>query len=96
MIWTVTDASGNKTTCTVAVTVNDLELPTLTCPANQVFANDPGQCSKVILTTALDPVFSDNCPDAGISHNPLESTSSHDMDLCVAAFKQLVDGLASA
>jgi len=33
--------------------------------------------------------------NGGISHNPLESTSSHDMDLCVSAFQSLIDQLAS-
>ncbi len=32
--------------------------------------------------------------NAGISHNPLESTSSHDMDLCVAAFHALLNQLS--
>jgi N-carbamoyl-L-amino-acid hydrolase len=32
--------------------------------------------------------------NAGISHNPLESTSSHDMDLCVAAFQALLNQLS--
>jgi N-carbamoyl-L-amino-acid hydrolase len=33
--------------------------------------------------------------NAGISHNPLESTSSHDMDLCVAAFQTLLTQLSN-
>ena len=33
--------------------------------------------------------------NAGISHNPLESTSSHDMDLCVAAFQTLLHQLST-
>ena len=33
--------------------------------------------------------------NAGISHNPLESTSSHDMDLGVAAFRSLLDQLST-
>jgi N-carbamoyl-L-amino-acid hydrolase len=32
--------------------------------------------------------------NAGISHNPLESTTSHDIDLCVQAFQSLLDHLA--
>ena len=32
--------------------------------------------------------------NAGISHNPLESTTSHDIDLCVAALQSLLDQLA--
>jgi hypothetical protein len=69
VVWTVTDASGNKTTCTLVVTVNDLQLPVIACPANVTFNNDPGQCSKVILTDVLNPSFSDNCPGSDISHN---------------------------
>jgi beta-ureidopropionase / N-carbamoyl-L-amino-acid hydrolase len=32
--------------------------------------------------------------NAGISHNPLESITNHDADLCVRAFQQLLDQLA--
>jgi N-carbamoyl-L-amino-acid hydrolase len=31
--------------------------------------------------------------NAGISHNPLESSTSHDIDLGVAAFQGLLDDL---
>jgi N-carbamoyl-L-amino-acid hydrolase len=31
--------------------------------------------------------------NAGISHNPLESTTSHDMALCVDAFQSFLDHL---
>ena len=31
--------------------------------------------------------------NAGISHNPLESISNHDAELCVAAFSQLLEDL---
>jgi N-carbamoyl-L-amino-acid hydrolase len=33
--------------------------------------------------------------NSGISHNPLESTTSDDMDLCVHAFSHLLEQLAS-
>jgi N-carbamoyl-L-amino-acid hydrolase len=33
--------------------------------------------------------------NAGISHNPLESTTAHDIDLAVQAFMRLADGLAT-
>jgi N-carbamoyl-L-amino-acid hydrolase len=32
---------------------------------------------------------------SGISHNPLETISSDDAELCVAAFMQLIDDLAA-
>jgi hypothetical protein len=84
VIWTATDASGNATTCSVKITINDNELPTITCPVNQTLNNDPGQCSKVILTTVLNPSFSDNCPDATISHNYL--TAPNPWTLAGASF----------
>ena len=33
--------------------------------------------------------------NAGISHNPLESTTAHDADLSVRAFQNLLDQLAA-
>ena len=33
--------------------------------------------------------------NSGISHNPLESTTSDDMQLCVQAFAHLLDSLAA-
>jgi N-carbamoyl-L-amino-acid hydrolase len=33
--------------------------------------------------------------NSGISHNPLESTTSDDMQLCVQAFQNLLNQLAS-
>jgi N-carbamoyl-L-amino-acid hydrolase len=33
--------------------------------------------------------------NSGISHNPLESTTSDDMDLCVRAFAHLLEQLAA-
>jgi len=32
--------------------------------------------------------------NAGISHNPLESTTSHDIELCVEAFQTLLNNLS--
>jgi N-carbamoyl-L-amino-acid hydrolase len=33
--------------------------------------------------------------NAGISHNPLESITGHDTELCVRAFQHLLDQLAA-
>jgi N-carbamoyl-L-amino-acid hydrolase len=33
--------------------------------------------------------------NAGISHNPLESSTAHDIDLAVHAFRHLIEQLAS-
>jgi hypothetical protein len=55
----VTDASGNTATCSFDVTVNDTEVPAITCPGNITQNNDPGICGAVITYTA--PVGTDNC-----------------------------------
>ncbi|MDD3011252.1 MAG: HYR domain-containing protein, partial [Bacteroidales bacterium] len=64
----VTDASGNTTTCSFMVTVNDSENPTLTCPADITSNTTPGHCyaSGIALGTL---VTGDNCGVAGISNN---------------------------
>ena len=58
----VTDASGNSDQCSFTVTVNDIEDPTITCPADITVSNDSGQCSAVV--TYNTPVGQDNCPNA--------------------------------
>ena len=63
-IFKVTDASGNTATCSFTVTVNDTQLPTITCPGNIVKSNDLNQCGAVV--TYATPTFSDNCPGATI------------------------------
>jgi hypothetical protein len=58
--WTITDASGNVTTCTQKVTINDLQKPALTCPVNVTQAALPGNCSLSNVTIA-GLVATDNC-----------------------------------
>jgi large repetitive protein len=58
---TATDASGNLSTCSFTITVNDEEPPTITCSDNIVVSNDPGQCGALV--NYPDPTVSDNCPD---------------------------------
>lgn len=54
----VTDASGNTSTCSFDVTVNDTEAPGITCPADIVQSTDPGICDAVVTYTVGT---SDNC-----------------------------------
>jgi gliding motility-associated-like protein len=55
----VTDASGNTATCSFNVTVNDTELPTITCNAPITVSNDAGLCGAVVTYTNTS---TDNCP----------------------------------
>ncbi|MBR9922245.1 MAG: HYR domain-containing protein [Bacteroidetes bacterium] len=59
--FTVTDANGNTATCGFLITVQDTELPEITCPADITVGNDPGQCGALINYAA--PIGTDNCPD---------------------------------
>ncbi|HLO91174.1 MAG TPA: HYR domain-containing protein, partial [Lentimicrobium sp.] len=58
--WTITDASGNITTCTQSVTVTDNLAPTLVCPGDQEQEIINGGCdlSNIVIP---NPTFSDNC-----------------------------------
>ena len=67
--WTVTDASGNKTTATQKVTVNDTTLPKITAP-NAITVNATINC--VAYEVALGtPVATDNCTIASVTNDAL-------------------------
>jgi gliding motility-associated-like protein len=57
--YTATDASGNATSCSFTITVNDIQFPVIACPANISVNNDAGQCGAVV--TFTPPVGTDNC-----------------------------------
>jgi hypothetical protein len=66
VVYTATDMSGNTTTCSFTVTVNDNELPVINnCPGNIVKSTDPGVCNAVVTWTV--PTMTDNCPMATLS-----------------------------
>ncbi|MCI0596224.1 MAG: HYR domain-containing protein [candidate division Zixibacteria bacterium] len=69
---TATDVAGNTASCSFTVTVNDDENPTISCPANIVQGNDPGQCGAVVTYTAN---AADNCPGVSYVCSPLPSGS---------------------
>jgi len=55
----ITDASGNTTTCSFAITVIDNQAPAISCPANITINTEAGLCvANVNYTTS----FTDNCP----------------------------------
>lgn len=54
-----TDGSGLSSTCGFTVTVNDTQPPSLICPPNAVYDNDPGLCGAT--KTYPLPVSMDNC-----------------------------------
>jgi hypothetical protein len=63
--WTATDASGNHSSCTQTITVNDTEAPTISCPANISRGTDPGTCSATVNPGTA--TATDNCGSATVS-----------------------------
>ncbi|MCH2230957.1 MAG: HYR domain-containing protein [Crocinitomicaceae bacterium] len=57
--WTIEDGSGNITTCTQLVTVEDNEAPTIVCPADIIVDNVPGNCGRIVSYNV--PTIVDNC-----------------------------------
>ncbi|MEI7595673.1 MAG: HYR domain-containing protein, partial [Bacteroidota bacterium] len=56
----VSDASGNKTSCSFTVTVTDTEIPVIVnCPSNITQINDANLCGALVTWT--EPTATDNC-----------------------------------
>ena len=65
--WTAHDTSGNTATCAQTVTVDDAQVPTITCPADMtVSANSGCTATNVDLGT---PATGDNCSVASVANN---------------------------
>lgn len=58
-VYIVSDLAGNMDTCTIKITVIDIEDPFVDCPIDTVIANDAGICGGVFSYTP--PVGFDNC-----------------------------------
>jgi len=66
---TVTDASGNSSSCTTTVTIEDNIAPVITCVPNATRNTDLDTCQYTIVGTELDATFTDNCPNGTITNN---------------------------
>ncbi len=55
----VTDGGGNTATCSMTVTVVDVQAPSVTCPTNMTASTDVGACVATVVTP--NPTTSDNC-----------------------------------
>src|SRR5205823_8650882 len=77
--WTATDGSGNHSSCTQTITVNDTEAPAISCPANITRSNDPGMCSANInpgTATATDNYDTPTVTGARSDGGPLNGSYS--------------------
>lgn len=57
--WEAVDVHGNTGQCSFTVTVQDAQVPTITCPPAITAPTDPGQCGAVVAYAA--PSAADNC-----------------------------------
>lgn len=69
VMWTVTDGSGNTSSCSFDVVVSDNENPVITCAASQTRSTDQGNCSYQTVGTEFDPSTSDNCSVATVTND---------------------------
>ncbi len=68
VILTVTDNSGNTSTCTSNVTVLDNINPTISCPSNVTVNSDAGLCTASGVSLG-SPTTSDNCSVASTTND---------------------------
>jgi hypothetical protein len=58
-MWTYTDCVGHTHDYVHTVTINDITLPVISCPADQTLPSDWNQTFATVALTA--PIYSDNC-----------------------------------
>jgi len=77
--WFVSDTTGNISTCTTIVRIDDLEAPTITCPANITIDTDPLLCTpdnnSAFVSVPVPTIFADNCGVATVV-NSFNSTGN--------------------
>jgi gliding motility-associated-like protein len=66
--WTVTDGSGNTSSCNQTVIVNDTQNPTINCPATVSVTANAGSCGATEVNLGT-PVTNDNCSVSTITNN---------------------------
>lgn len=73
--YTVTDAASLTASCSFTVTVNDTELPSISCPSNITVGVDAGDCGAVV--NYMAPVGTDNC-SAGVTTSLTSGVGTED------------------
>jgi len=80
-----TDAANNSATCSFNVTVNDVQKPTISCPADIVQANSPGQCGAQIWFDNANS--SDNCGSPAVVNLGVQSGSLFPVGVSTVMFR---------
>ncbi|WP_115461383.1 HYR domain-containing protein, partial [Winogradskyella aurantiaca] len=64
--YTIVDGGGNTAQCSFTVTVNDTELPSITCASDIAVDTDSGTCGIAVANVGLvNPTIADNCTTTG-------------------------------
>ena len=85
-IFQVTDDLGNSSTCSLVISINDTELPKITCGSDIIIENETGLCSAEV--NFETPIGTDNCDGANtILLTALGSGSSFPVGETVTIFK---------
>jgi len=69
--WIATDLSGNTSTCSQTVTVQDNQFPVISCPASKTVNPDPGVCYATGVNLG-NAVASDNCAFSVTNNAPVQ------------------------
>lgn len=78
IVWVVDDQHGHTATCSMTITIIDVQSPDIICQANDTHNADPGLCSYTISGTEYDPILvDDNCSDYFFFNN-LNATTTLD------------------
>ncbi len=89
--WTVTDGSGNTSSCSFTVLVRDTQLPVITsCGAtgNQSVTTDNGVCIFTQTGTAWDATATDNCTVTSLTYSLAGATAGTGVSLAGVSFNQ--------
>ena len=66
--WTATDACGNTSTCVQQVTIQDVEDPSIVCPADIVIEFNTDCSLDSTLVDIGSPIINDNCPGSSFTY----------------------------
>lgn len=84
--WTITDGSGNIAECSFTVTVEDHQIPAISCPGNQTVSTNTGTCTFTQPGTAWDATGSDNCSVSSLLYSLTGVTTGSGTSLAGVTF----------
>jgi hypothetical protein len=65
----VTDVNGNTATCSFDITVEDVEIPEISCPTQFLTQSADGNCEWVVPDDVIDATATDNCAVTSLTND---------------------------